>query len=1047
MSQKRKSTARCRTRRGMLLESLQSRLAMDASLSGYVFIDSDGNGTHGSQEHGLPGVEMSLTGTTTAGESIQQSVLTASNGAYQFDQLAPGTYRVTQRQPEATIDGQDASGHSGAVVDNDDVSNLVIDGDDEVTGINFGERGLKPGYVNLAWFLASTPSQSEMLRESVARGEQSIGNTDLADAIRDGSSDPPPTTPDPDPTDPNPDENDAPVAVADTYTVVENQTLTVSAANGVLNNDTDAEDDPLTATLVTNPSDGTLTFATDGSFTYVPDADFVGTDSFVYRASDSEEQSTSVTVTITVTADPTSANEFTVDENAAVGTFVGSVQASSALGSNVVYEFPDASIASALRLQPDDHFSGEGDAPVVIIEYSDLSCSHCAEAHEVTKQLLSNFSSELLIVHRHLVLENNGEFIFPNSMAAAKAAEAAGRQGKYNAMVDLLFSNQDDWKAASDPTSIFNAYAQQLQIDLTQFASDQQDQAIEDRINRDRTTAQQLGLSSTPSFFFNGEAIANPETLAGFTSVVQSKLSEVDQTFALNRLNGDLTVAQTNDLDFETTPKFEFIVRATGDTTESIDVTVNLFDANELAPVAQDDSYVANAGQELVVSAAEGLLANDTDADSTTLYANLTTNPSNGTVTLNEDGSFTYSPDAGFTGTDTFTYRADDGNFAADETTVSIEVRQGPVANADSYSTGEESALVVNVAEGVLANDSDPDSDPLTAQLVSGPSNGSLTLNSDGSFTYTPDTNFSGQDSFSYQANDGTSLSNSATVTVTVEDQNAFTVAENSAAGTLVGTLTPETNLGDNVLFEVDNPNLPGELRLVADDHLTGDAAAPVVLIEYMDLSCPHCADIHAVIKQLQSEFGDELLVVRRHLLLFNSGTNSFIFPNSQAAARVAEAAARQGKFDEMVDLLFTNQDAWRSLADPTSVFNGYAQQLSLDMTQFANDQVDAQLEARIERDRISASNLGLTSTPSFFLNGSTLSNPETIEAFRPVIQAELNAVDEVFTLDRLTGEIFVADSTELDFETTPVFNLDITARGTSTEAIDVVIELLDVAE
>jgi VCBS repeat-containing protein len=93
---------------------------------------------------------------------------------------------------------------------------------------------------------------------------------------------------------------------------------------------------------------------------------------------------------------------------------------------------------------------------------------------------------------------------------------------------------------------------------------------------------------------------------------------------------------------------------------------------------------------------------------------------------------------------------------------------QAPVAVNDSYSTKQNTALVVSAADGVLSNDTDADNDPLTAILVAGPSNGNLTLNPDGSFTYTPNSNFTGTDSFTYQARDGIADSNTATVSIEV---------------------------------------------------------------------------------------------------------------------------------------------------------------------------------------------------------------------------------------------------------------------------------------
>jgi VCBS repeat-containing protein len=110
---------------------------------------------------------------------------------------------------------------------------------------------------------------------------------------------------------------------------------------------------------------------------------------------------------------------------------------------------------------------------------------------------------------------------------------------------------------------------------------------------------------------------------------------------------------------------------------------------------------------------------------------------------------------------------------------------QAPTAAADTYGTAEDTALTVN-APGVLANDSDPDHDPLSAVLVSGPSHGTLTLNANGSFTYGPAANFNGTDSFTYRASDGSLASDSVTVTLTVTARNdppTVTVAAGGACG------------------------------------------------------------------------------------------------------------------------------------------------------------------------------------------------------------------------------------------------------------------------
>src|SRR5207253_70475 len=128
-----------------------------------------------------------------------------------------------------------------------------------------------------------------------------------------------------------------------------------------------------------------------------------------------------------------------------------------------------------------------------------------------------------------------------------------------------------------------------------------------------------------------------------------------------------------------------------------------------------------------------------------------------GSVVLNSDGSFSYTPNPNFNGTDTFTYKANDGAADSNTATVTINVtavNDAPVASNDSYSTNEETPLTVT-APGVLGNDSDVDADTLHVVLIDGPAHGTFALNADGSFTYTPNANFNGTDSFTYKANDG----------------------------------------------------------------------------------------------------------------------------------------------------------------------------------------------------------------------------------------------------------------------------------------------------
>jgi len=141
-----------------------------------------------------------------------------------------------------------------------------------------------------------------------------------------------------------------------------------------------------------------------------------------------------------------------------------------------------------------------------------------------------------------------------------------------------------------------------------------------------------------------------------------------------------------------------------------------------------------------------------------------------GRATVNPDGTITYTPNPDFCGTDSFTYKACDPAGACDTATVTIHVtcvNDAPVAQDDTYTTNEDTPLVVPRRES-SATTTTWTVIPLTAVLVSGPAHGTLTLNPDGSFTYTPAENFCGEDSFTYKAYDGALYSNVATVRITV---------------------------------------------------------------------------------------------------------------------------------------------------------------------------------------------------------------------------------------------------------------------------------------
>jgi VCBS repeat-containing protein len=251
---------------------------------------------------------------------------------------------------------------------------------------------------------------------------------------------------------------------------------------------------------------------------------------------------------------------------------------------------------------------------------------------------------------------------------------------------------------------------------------------------------------------------------------------------------------------------------------------------------AAADNLAATEDTQLVV-AAPGVLANDTDSAGTpggtslNLTAALVSGTSHGSLSLAPDGSLTYTPDADYSGPDSFTYQAVDGS-ATSTTTAAITVapvNDAPVAAADGPYNGFAGVLLSVAAPGVLGNDSDPDGDALTA-VASGTALAGLTLNPDGSFTYTNAT--AGNYSFQYVARDPAGAdSTPVTVNISLSGSNRAPVAKADSATTKMNTLVvinvaandtdPDGNLAPNTVTITSKPNRGGTATSNGDGTVT----------------------------------------------------------------------------------------------------------------------------------------------------------------------------------------------------------------------------------
>jgi uncharacterized delta-60 repeat protein len=591
--------------------------------------------------------------------------------------------------------------------------------------------------------------------------------------------------------------NVVPGGTPDSYTATEDVPLVVPAATGVLANDSDPDGDPLVAVVWFSPVNGSLTMVSNGAFTYTPRTNFVGTDSFSYRIWDGSTYGPNTTVTVTVgpaNDAPVAQNDsYTAAENTplvvnaplAPATSLNMVSdAGDYIGQGRTYAFTPSTGTFALQ----------GNANYLTVYYGGGS--------EYFSLTFAGIGSAPLTPG-----------YYPNAERAS--FRSAGHPG-----MDITGGS----RGSNTLTGSFTVL--QLVTDATgkviRFAVDFEQHS------EGRTAALRGGLRYGYTGAGPNGVLDNDTDLEGdaLTAVLVS--GPANGTLSLGATGG---FVYTPNPGFVGTDSFTYKANDGGLDSNVATATITVVEGND-PPAAAPDAFTL--GEDLTISVGgPGVLGNDSDPEGDPLTAVLVTPPAHGTLTLNPNGTFTYTPDVNFSGTDTFTYRASDGALSSAPATVTLTVTAAPdtpTSANDAYTVAEGLSLSVG-APGVLGNDNDPENDLLTAVLVSGPAHGTLSLSGNGSFQYTPAAGFSGTDSFTYKANDGTADGNVATVTLTVTPVNdpptaapdAYTVAEDAvltvtAPGLLGNDSDPENAPLTAVLV---SPPARGDLVFYANGAFT----------------------------------------------------------------------------------------------------------------------------------------------------------------------------------------------------------------------------------
>ena len=571
--------------------------------------------------------------------------------------------------------------------------------------------------------------------------------------------------------------NDLPVAVSDTATTAEDTPVTVP----LLSNDSDPDGDPLTVIAAIAPN-GSVIINSDGTITYTPNPNFNGVDVITYTVSDGNGGTAIATITVTVRAVndvpttspiapqvnvdaalirlPLAGNFSDLDGNAlsfiatglpaglninpttgvisgtidkaasqpAGGVYAVTVAASDGNGGSVSQTFA-WTVSNPAPRAVNDAASTQEDAPVTVAVLANDSDPD-GDALTVTTASAPN-GGVVINANGTITYTPNPDF---NGVDVVTYTINDGNGGTSTATLTIGVGLVNDVPVATAIPNRINLDAASVSVPVAASFSDPDGDP----------------LSFTATGLPNGLSI-NPVT--GLISGTIDK--------GASQPNGGVYVVTITAADGQG-----------GSVNQTFTWTVT-----NPVPTAANDSAATQEDTPVTVA----VVANDRDPDADALTVTAASAP-NGSVVINPDGTITYRPNANFNGGDVITYTISDGNGGTSTATATINiapVNDAPIANPSAVTTNEDTAVRVPV----LANDSDPENNPLTVIAASAP-NGTVVINPDGTVTYTPNANFNGVDTITYQISDGKGGTAISTVSVTVTPVNDAPILGNDVSTT-----------------------------------------------------------------------------------------------------------------------------------------------------------------------------------------------------------------------------------------------------------------------
>ena len=579
---------------------------------------------------------------------------------------------------------------------------------------------------------------------------------------------------------------------------------------------------------------------------------------------------------------------------------------------------------------------GNPEAKVTIVEFSDFECPFCGRAVEVLKQVESRYGKDVRFAFKHNPLP-----IHPDAPFAARAAIAAGKQGKLWQMHDKLFEANIARTANGLKPDRIDQMARDLGLDLDRFHRDADSQETKDQVEADQAQARALGANGTPYFYVNGQRIAGAQPIEQFKAVVDSALKRANEALAKGVSRKDLYEALVKDgQTAPPAPPPQQQPPAPAATARNVDL-------------GADSPWTGAKQAKVTIVEFSDFQCPFCARVEPTLKRILDTYK--GEVKLvwrNEPLPF--HPNA---------LPAAKAALAAHKQGKFWQMHELMFQHQQELSDAKYEEWAKQIGLDVPRWRKDKDSAQI-ASAIEGDSRTANQVGADGTPAFFINGRFiSGAqpfEAFKPVIDEQIEKANAALKKgVKLEKLYEVLVAQNvQSAG------QPE-------------PAVAAKIE-VGDAPVLGPKNAPVTIVEWSDFQCPFCGRVEPTLQQLRDEYRGKIrLAWKNQPLSFH--------PNAMPAAEAAMAAHEQGKFWEFHDALFKKQGELSP-----ALYDEVARQLGLDMKRFRASIESRKHASRIEADMAAGNAVGAQGTPTFFINGKKLVGAQPLDAFKQLIDGEL---------------------------------------------------------